>query len=110
MPNALPILVPTLDELAGEFVRAQGAYRAAAALADATPANVTFDLAADAACTAFCEIAYQVALLPAQTLEHVRLKARALDWLSFSQGEPTSGADDRLAYQLVRAVLDGVPS
>lgn len=51
----------------------------------------------------------QEALLPAQNMEHVRLKAQARDWLAFSQGEPNSGAGDRLAYQLVRAVLDGLP-
>lgn len=111
MANVSPILVPTLEELAGEFDRAQGAYHAAAALADANPANVTLDLAADVACTAWCEVAHQVAPLPAQNIEHVRLKARALDWLAFPQGEPTiCGVAERLTYQLVRALLDGVPS
>ena len=32
MVNVRPILVPTLEELAGEFDRAQGVYRAAAAV------------------------------------------------------------------------------
>lgn len=71
---------------------------------------MVLDAKANDACNTLSDVAHQIAELPAQTAEHVRLKARALDWLAFSQGEPTSGGDERLAYQLVRALLDGVPS
>lgn len=104
-----PILVPTLEELAGEFDRLLAAHHAAEAASAADPSNLALDAAADAAVAALGVGCHAIAQLPAQNVEHVRLKARALDWLSFSDGvEPAYGAD-RLAYQLVRALLDGVP-
>lgn len=107
--TSAPILVPTLEELAGEFDRVLAAHHAAEAASAADPGNLTLDAAADAAVSALGNGCHAIALLPAQNVEHVRLKARALDWLAFSDGlEPAYGGE-RLAYQLVRALLDGVP-
>lgn len=104
-----PILVPTLEELAGEFDRLQAAHVVAETAVAADPANKALEAAADAACTALSDACHAIAQLPAQTVEHVRLKARALEWLSFSDGVEPAYGGDRLAYQLVRALLDGVP-
>jgi hypothetical protein len=104
-----PILVPTLDELAVEFERCAAIYRAADVASRAEPDSLERDVTADAACSVMVTICEQIAGLPAQTMAHVRLKARALDWYEFLDGKEPTSPDARLAYQLVRAILDGVP-
>ena len=104
-----PILVPTLDELAVEFERARAAERAANALRVATNEGNAEGFAYDEACRALCEVTHQIAELPAQTAAHLRLKARALDLHAFPDGQEPAPVDGRLAFQLVRALLDGLP-
>jgi len=109
MSSPAPILVPTLEELAGEFDRLLAADNAAEAAVNADPKNAALNDASDMTCAALMDCCSAISVLAAQNAEHVRLKARALDWLAFSQGEPEDAAD-KMAYQLVRALLDGVPS
>lgn len=104
-----PILVPTLDELAVEFERASDAERAANALCVASGEGAAEGLAYDEACGALGAVCGQIAELPAQTLAHVRLKARALAWYAFPDGQEPVTIDERLAFQLVRALVDGLP-
>lgn len=104
-----PILVPTLDELAVEFERASAAERAANALCVASGEGRAEGFAYDEACSALGEVCQQIAELPAQTMAHVRLKARALAWQSFPDGQEPAPVDERLAFQLVRALVDGLP-
>lgn len=104
-----PILVPTLDELAVEFERASAAERAANALCVASGEGEAEGWAYDEFCGALCEVTRQIAELPAQTMSHVRLKARALDWHAFADGQEPASTDERLAFQLVRALVDGFP-
>lgn len=108
MTAANPILVPTLEELAGEFDRLLAQYRAADAASDAAPDSMALSDAALHSSRVLMDACGAIAQLPAQTFEHVLLKARALDWFAFSAGPPDN-CSDRLAYQLVRALLDGVP-
>jgi hypothetical protein len=104
-----PILVPTLDELAFEFERAYAAERAANALCVASSEGAAEGFAYDDACGVLGEVCRQIAGLPAQTTAHVQLKARALAWHAFPDGEEPATIDERLAFQLVRALVDGLP-
>lgn len=104
-----PILVPTLDELAVEFERASAAERAANALCVASGEGKAEGFAYDDACRALGEVCRQIAELPAQTMAHVQLKARALAWYAFPDGQEPGTIDERLAFQLVRALVDGLP-
>jgi hypothetical protein len=110
MASLAPILVPTLEELASEFDRLLAAHRAAETACAADPQNEAIDAQADASISVLSDTCHAIAQLPAQTFEHVRLKARALDWLVFSDGAEPSYGGDRLTYQLVRALIDGAPS
>lgn len=102
----VPVLVPTLDELAVEFERVRSAYRCAAAASHAAPLDHELDHAADEACSRLAEICNQIAELPPQTWEHVRLVARALEWSRFPRG--FEQGEDRLVFVLMRAIIDGV--
>ena len=104
-----PILVPTLDELAVEFERASAAERAANALCVASGEGKAEGFAYDEACGALGEVCRQIAELPAPTMAHVQLKARALAWYAFPDGQEPATIDERLAFQLVRALVDGLP-
>lgn len=104
-----PILVPTLDELAVEFEQASAAKSAANALCVASGEGEAEGFAYDEACRALCEVTRQIAQMPAQTAAHLRLKARVLDWHAFPDGREPDFFDERLAFQLVRALLDGLP-
>ena len=104
-----PILVPTLDELAVEFERAYAAERAANARCVASGEAEAEGWAYDEFCGALGDVCSQIAELPAQTKAHVRLKARALSWHAFPDGQEPAPIDEPLAFQLVRALIDGLP-
>lgn len=103
------ILVPTLDELAVEFERALSECNRAGAAAKAAPDDFAADSAAADACLVLSELCHAIARLPAQTVAHVQLKARALQW--YETGYPeSSGPSARLLAQLIDATLYGLPS
>jgi hypothetical protein len=105
------ILVPTLDELEVVFEQALALCNATGAAADACPTD-NLDVAADSAVTVLAEVCSAIALLPAQTASHVRLKARALLWLDYAgiEGLEPVGTSERLTRQIISALIDGVPS
>ena len=104
-----PILVPTLDELAVEFERASAAERAAHAACLESGEATAESSAYDEACGALCEVCRQIAELPAQTVAHLHLKARALDWHAFPDGQEPATTEERLAFQVVKGLLEGLP-
>lgn len=103
-----PILVPTLDELGVEFERVSALYRAACAACAAEPESKAADDAADAASSQLVDLCAHIAALPAQTHQHLRIKAMALS-VTFPDGVEPATTDERLAFQLARALLDGLP-
>lgn len=106
VPMAPATLVPTLDELAVEFERGLAAYHAANAACHADPENKGLDEVADAACNHLVDLCGQIGRLQPQTWDHVRLVARAMEWSVFPSGY--EAGEDRLAFNLMRAVIDGV--
>lgn len=98
------ILVPTLDELTVEFERALSECNRTGAAAEAAPGDMAADAAASDACLAMSELCHAIASLPAQTVAHVHLKARAFQWCE------SSGPSGRLLAQLIDAVINGLPS
>lgn len=104
-----PILVPTLDELAVVFDQAASLERKAAARVDVPGSSAADEAAYNVACNALIDVCSQIADIPAQTPAHIQLKARVLDWHAFPDGREPGFVDERLAFQLVRALLDGLP-
>lgn len=103
------ILVPTLDELAVEFERALSVCNLTGAAAKAAPDDFAADAAAADACLVLSELCHAIAGLPAQTVAHVHLKARALQWYENDCGA-SPGPSARLLAQLIDAILNGLPS
>lgn len=91
-----PTLVPTLDELGSEFDRAHAALRCA------TPDNED-DF--DAALARLHSICQEVAELQPQTVEHLRLKARAFLWYEHPDQREPVPTGKRLAFQIANALL-----
>lgn len=112
-----PMLVPTLAELACELDQAVASYKIIdAAMTEreavtglAVPKGDPMDDAFNAACDRCSGLVLEIANLPAQTAHDLRTKARALEWHAFSDGQEPATYDERLAFQLVRALLDGLP-
>lgn len=91
--------VPTLDELAVEFDRAHAALRGV---------NSDQEEDYDAAIARLVSICQQIVELPPQTLEHLRLKARAFLWHEHPDQREPVPTGQRLAYQIASAMLEGV--
>ena len=112
-----PILVPTLAELSDELERAIAALTDAEAALDAreaatgvaVPKGDAMDNAYNEACSACSDLVCEIANQPAQNANDLRVKARALEWHVFPDGQEPSIFDERLAFQIVRALLDGLP-
>ena len=95
-----PILVPTLDELAVDFDRAHSALRC-----------ITSDHEDDydAALARLNSICQQIAELAPQTVEHLRLKARAFLWYVHPDHREPASTGERLAFQIATALMGGLP-
>jgi len=112
-----PILVPTLAELSTELEREiallkmlEAALNEQEAMSGrAVPKGDASDIAYNSAVDRCCTLAREIAELPAQTLQDLRVKAQALAWHAFPDGREPAPADERLAFQLVRGLLDGLP-
>lgn len=91
-----PLLVPTLGELAAEFDRAHAALRCA------TPDD---EDNFDAALARMHSICQEVAEIQPQTVEHLRLKARASLWYEHPDQREPVPTGKRLAFQIANALI-----